>query len=56
MMPSDQMLAELSQDPRTIAYRAERLAAWADDPPPARRVPGVGGEERRVRVRRRVRG
>ncbi len=29
-MPSDQMLAELSQDPRTIAYRAERLAAWAD--------------------------
>ncbi len=29
-MPSDQLLAELGQDPRTIAYRAERLAAWAD--------------------------
>lgn len=29
-MPSDQLLAELSQDPRTIAYRAQRLAAWSD--------------------------
>jgi hypothetical protein len=29
-MPSDQLLAEFNQDPRTIAYRAERLAAWAD--------------------------
>jgi hypothetical protein len=29
-MPSDQLLAELSQDPRTIAYRATRLAAWSD--------------------------
>jgi hypothetical protein len=28
-MPSDQLLAELGQDPRTIAYRADRLAAWA---------------------------
>jgi hypothetical protein len=29
-MPSDQLLAELSQDPRTIAYRAQRMAAWSD--------------------------
>ncbi len=29
-MPSDQLLAELSQDPRTISYRAQRLAAWSD--------------------------
>lgn len=28
-MPSDQLLAELSDDPRTKAYRAERLQVWA---------------------------
>lgn len=29
-MPSDQLLSELNDDPRTKAYRAERLAAWAN--------------------------
>lgn len=28
-MPSDQLLAELNDDPRTKAYRAERLQVWA---------------------------